>query len=131
DRLGHAQAQLEGLRSAVTARQEVEEDARRSLRRLEAVVAGNRARGAAGENILDDALRHLPPDMVQRNAWIKGRVVEFALHLPRGLRRSASTSRHNRRLLDGAALSSGRLPDAPAVRSKRRHGEPPGLPDGR
>jgi DNA recombination protein RmuC len=84
DRLGHAQAQLEGLRSVVTARQEVEEDARRSLRRLEAVVAGNRARGAAGENILDDALRHLPPDMVQRNAWIKGRVVEFALRLPGG-----------------------------------------------
>jgi DNA recombination protein RmuC len=84
DRLGQAQTLLEGVRSAVVARQEVEEDARRSLRRLEAVVAGSPARGAAGENILDEALRHLPPDMVQRSAWIKGRVVEFALRLPGG-----------------------------------------------
>jgi DNA recombination protein RmuC len=84
DRLGQTQSVLEGVRSAVAARQEVEEEARRSLRRLEAVVAGTPARGAAGENILEEALRHLPPEMVHRNAWIKGRVVEFALRLPGG-----------------------------------------------
>lgn len=84
EQLGRAQALLEGMRATVEARQPVEEEARRSLRRLEAVIAGNPARGAAGENILDEALRHLPPDMVQRNVWVKGRVVEFGLRLPGG-----------------------------------------------
>jgi DNA recombination protein RmuC len=97
---------LEGLRTAVAARQEVEDDARRSLRRLEAVVAGNPARGAAGENILEEALRHLPPDMVQRNAWIKGRVVEFALRLPGGKLLAIDS-----KWTSGAALEEAASPD--------------------
>lgn len=84
DRLGQAQALLERMSVSGEARQQLEEDAHRSLRRLEAVIAGNPARGAAGENILHEAVRHLPPDMVQRNVWVKGRVVEFGLRLPGG-----------------------------------------------
>lgn len=82
DRFAQAQAGVEGLRAALTARQQVEDEARQSLRRLEAIIAGASTRGAAGENILDEAIRHLPPDMVQRNLWVKGKVVEFALRLP-------------------------------------------------
>ena len=83
-RLAQTQSLLEGVRSAVVARQQVEDDARQSLRRLEAVIAGSPSRGTAGENILEEAFRHLPPEMIQRNVWVKGKVVEFGLRLPGG-----------------------------------------------
>jgi DNA recombination protein RmuC len=84
ERLSQTQAVVEGLRSALSARQPVEEEARASLRRLENVIAGSSTRGAAGENILEEALRHLPPEMLQRNVWVGGKVVELALRLPGG-----------------------------------------------
>jgi DNA recombination protein RmuC len=84
ERLAQTQSVVEGLRSALSARQPVEEEARASLRRLESVIAGSSTRGAAGENILEEALRHLPPEMLQRNVWVGGKVVELALRLPGG-----------------------------------------------
>src|SRR2546426_11060758 len=84
ERLTQTQSVVEGLRSALPARQPVEEEARASLRRLESVIAGSSTRGAAGENILEEALRHLPPEMLQRNVWVGGKVVELALRLPGG-----------------------------------------------
>jgi DNA recombination protein RmuC len=84
ERLAQTQSVVEGLRSALTARQPVEEEARASLKRLENVIAGSSNRGAAGENILEEALRHLPPEMLQRNVWVGGKVVELALRLPGG-----------------------------------------------
>jgi DNA recombination protein RmuC len=84
ERLSQTHAAVEGFRSAFVARQQLEEEAHRSLRRLESVIAGSSTRGAAGENILEEAIRHLPADMLQRNAWVGGKVVEFALRLPGG-----------------------------------------------
>ena len=84
ERLSQTQSALEGLRSAVSARQPIEEEARASLKRLENVIAGSSSRGAAGERILEEALRHLPPEMLQRNVWVGGKVVELALRLPGG-----------------------------------------------
>jgi DNA recombination protein RmuC len=84
ERLAQTQSAMEGVRSALTARQTIEEEARASLKRLENVIAGSSSRGAAGENILEEALRHLPPEMLQRNVWVGGRVVELALRLPGG-----------------------------------------------
>jgi DNA recombination protein RmuC len=84
ERLSQTQSTLEGLRSAVSARQPIEEEARASLRRLESIIAGSSSRGAAGERILEEALRHLPPEMLQRNVWVGGKVVELALRLPGG-----------------------------------------------
>jgi DNA recombination protein RmuC len=84
ERLSQTQSVVEGLRSAITARQPVEDEARASLRRLESVIAGSSTRGAAGENILEETLRHLPPEMLQRNVWVGGKVVELALRLPGG-----------------------------------------------
>jgi DNA recombination protein RmuC len=84
ERLTQTQSVVEGLRSALTARQPVEEEARASLKRLESVIAGSSSRGAAGEHILEEALRHLPPEMLQRNVWVGGKVVELALRLPGG-----------------------------------------------
>src|SRR5213593_3315621 len=84
ERLSQTQSAVEGLRSAVSARQSIEEEARASLKRLESVIAGSSSRGAAGEHILEEALRHLPPEMLQRNVWVGGKVVELALRLPGG-----------------------------------------------
>jgi DNA recombination protein RmuC len=84
ERLNQTQTLLEGMRAVFVARHQAEEDARQSLRRLEAVLAGSPTRGAAGENILEEAFQHLPPDMIRRNVWVNGKVVEFGLHLPGG-----------------------------------------------
>jgi DNA recombination protein RmuC len=84
ERLSQTQAVVEGLRSAISARQPIEEEARASLRKLESIIAGSSSRGAAGEHILEEALRHLPPEMLQRNVWVGGKVVELALRLPGG-----------------------------------------------
>jgi DNA recombination protein RmuC len=84
DRLANTQSAMEGVRAALSARQSIEEEARSSLRRLESVIAGSSSRGAAGEHILEEALRHLPPEMLQRNVWVGGKVVELALRLPGG-----------------------------------------------
>src|SRR2546421_3589212 len=84
ERLAHSQTVMEGLRSAITARQPVDEEARTSLKHIENIIAGSSSRGAAGEHILEEALRHLPPEMLQRNVWVGGKVVELALRLPGG-----------------------------------------------
>jgi len=84
ERLTRTQEALEGFRAALGARQQVDDDALKSLRRLESIIAGSSTRGAAGENILEEAIRHLPADMLQRNAWVGGKVVEFAIRLPGG-----------------------------------------------
>jgi DNA recombination protein RmuC len=84
ERLAHSQTVMEGLRSAIAARQPVDEEARTSLKHIENIIAGSSSRGAAGEHILEEALRHLPPEMLQRNVWVGGKVVELALRLPGG-----------------------------------------------
>src|SRR5256712_149399 len=84
ERLSQTQSVVEGLRSAISARQPVEEEARASLKRLESVIAGSSSRGAAGEHLLEEALRHLPPEMLPRNVWVGGKVVELPLRLPGG-----------------------------------------------
>jgi DNA recombination protein RmuC len=84
EQLGQATSLLEGVRAWINARHQVDDEARRSLRRLEAVLAGSASRGAAGENILEESFRHLPAEMVHRNLWVKGRVCEFGLRLPGG-----------------------------------------------
>ncbi len=84
ERLSQTQSVVERLGSALVARQSVEDEARTSLKRLESVIAGSATRGAAGENILEEALKHLPPEMLQRNVWVGGKVVELALQLPGG-----------------------------------------------
>ena len=84
ERLSQTQSVVEGMRSALAARQAVEDDARTSLRRLENVIAGSSTRGAAGEHILEEVLKHLPSEMLQRNVWVGGKVVELGLRLPGG-----------------------------------------------
>src|SRR5467141_2688007 len=84
ERLTQTQTVVERLGSALVARQSIEDEARSSLKRLESVIAGSSTRGAAGEHILEEVLKHLPPEMLQRNVWVGGKVVELALRLPGG-----------------------------------------------
>ncbi len=84
ERLAQTQSVVERLGSALVARQSIEDEARSSLKRLESVIAGSSTRGAAGEHILEEVLKHLPPEMLQRNVWVGGKVVELALQLPGG-----------------------------------------------
>jgi DNA recombination protein RmuC len=84
ERLAQTQSVVERMGSALVARQSIEDEARSSLKRLESVIAGSSTRGAAGENILEEVLKHLPPEMLQRNVWVGGKVVELALQLPGG-----------------------------------------------
>src|SRR5947209_5804578 len=84
ERLNQTQSVVERLGSTLVARHSIEDEARSSLKRLESVIAGSSTRGAAGENILEEALKHLPPEMLQRNVWVAGKVVAMALQLPGG-----------------------------------------------
>jgi DNA recombination protein RmuC len=82
--LAAAQRLLSELRGLEDGRARQIDRAAESLRRLEAVMAGSSARGAAGENILARALGQLPPDLLEVNVAFGSRVVEYALRLPGG-----------------------------------------------
>jgi len=84
--LGHAREILDELRVRADERMRSEESAWEVIRRLDAVLVGGGARGRAGENVLEDALGQLPPDMVVRGFRVGGKEVEFALVLPDGRR---------------------------------------------
>src|SRR5919106_579725 len=78
--LGRVRELVEGLRAGA------EGPVWAAVRRLEGVLAGGGARGRAGENLLEEALSHLPPGMLVRDFAVGGRRVEFALALPDGRR---------------------------------------------
>jgi len=82
--VGQAHALLQRLQADYQARQAAEEQARSSLRRVESIIAGGAAKGRAGENILLEAFKAFPAAMLQCDAHIGGKVVEFALVLSDG-----------------------------------------------
>ncbi len=82
--LGQAQRALAEVKALEQGRARRMDEAASSLKRLEAVVAGSSARGAAGENILARALMQLPPDLLEINLAFGNKVVEYALRLPGG-----------------------------------------------
>ena len=59
-----------------------EDDIHAVTRRIERVLVGARTRGETGENILADAFAEFPPEMIDRNFRIGGKVVEYAIVLP-------------------------------------------------
>lgn len=82
--LGNAHRALAEVKALEVGRTQKLDQAADSLRRLEAVVAGSSARGAAGENILARALGQLPPDLLELNVAFGNKIVEYALRLPGG-----------------------------------------------
>jgi DNA recombination protein RmuC len=83
-RIALAQRALAEVKALEQARGSQLDRATDSLRRLELVVAGSSARGAAGERVIGRAFAPLPADMLERNASFEGKVVEYALRLPGG-----------------------------------------------
>lgn len=83
-RLDSALSVLSGLAGAFEERRRLEEQAVEALGRVERLVAGSRARGRSGEQLLAAALAELPPEFLVRDFTIGGRVCEFALRMPDG-----------------------------------------------
>jgi DNA recombination protein RmuC len=79
--LQEARVAVERLKADADARRRLEEEVQASARRIETVLLGSRSRGAAGENILQDAFRQFPPEMIEMNFRVNGKVVEYALVL--------------------------------------------------
>src|SRR5262249_60683660 len=73
ERLNQTQTLLEGMRVAFVARHQAEEEARQSLRRLEAVIAGSPSRGAACDGPPRRALPPLPPDHPHAHSSVGGK----------------------------------------------------------
>lgn len=85
------QARMDQTASAVSElagkfeeRRRLEEQATDAVGRIERLIAGSWSKGRVGENLLAAALSEFPPDMVQRDFTVGGRVCEFALVLPGG-----------------------------------------------
>jgi DNA recombination protein RmuC len=84
--LQEARVGVERLKADAQARQHLDEELQASSRRIETVLLGSRTRGAAGENILHDAFKQFPADMIDMNFRVNGKVVEYALVLANGKR---------------------------------------------
>lgn len=77
---------LEGLRREDEKRKEKEKEFYERIKRMDEILAGTSAKGISGEEILRETFKKLPPEMVETNFQVRGRVVEFALILPNGKR---------------------------------------------
>jgi RmuC family len=77
---------LEEMRLRQDERRAREEQGWAVLQRVSAVLTGSARTGRTGENVLREALAHLPPSMLVRDFRVNGRVVEFGLVLPDGRR---------------------------------------------
>ena len=82
--LTDAQSRLAALQRGEEETQRRQQEMTETLSRLEAVVAGVRSRGLAGERILKAVLEALPPDYKVVGQKINGREVELAFRLPNG-----------------------------------------------
>jgi DNA anti-recombination protein RmuC len=114
DRENRATSAIERLTGAVATRNQIEDQALLGIRRLERLLSGSAGRGAAGENIVEQSLRHLPDDLIERDFWVNGKVVEFALKLPDGKKLAIDSKWTSGGVLE--ALGSPDLDPAEAVR---------------
>lgn len=98
--LSDARLVVERLKVDAEERRRMEEDVQASARRIETVLLGSRTRGAAGENILQDAFRQFPAEMIDMNFRVNGKVVEYALVLANGKRLPIDSKWPSPELLD-------------------------------
>ncbi|MDZ7345350.1 MAG: DNA recombination protein RmuC, partial [candidate division KSB1 bacterium] len=83
--LAKVQQNLTALQTLAKARQDVEQQAVESIKRLELIIAGAHSKGAAGESIVEQVFAKLPIEWQERNLLVNGKVVEFGLRLPSNL----------------------------------------------
>ena len=105
--LQEARVLVERIKADGEARRRMEEEVQASARRIESVLLGSRSRGAAGENILQDAFREFPPDMIETNYRVNGKVVEYALVLANARRLPIDSKWPSPELLDRLGQDSG------------------------
>jgi DNA recombination protein RmuC len=98
--LSDARVAMERLKVDAEERRRMEEDVQASARRIETVLLGSRTRGAAGENILQDAFRQFPAEMIDMNFRVNGKIVEYALVLANGKRLPIDSKWPSPELLD-------------------------------
>jgi len=77
---------LEGLKRTDEVRQQRETEFLERIKRVDEIIAGTSAKGISGEEILRETFRKLPPEMIESNFSVGGRIVEFALVLPNNKR---------------------------------------------
>jgi hypothetical protein len=80
--VGEARRVLVELKTKFEDRSKLEDDIHAVTRRIERVLVGARTRGESGENILADAFAEFPPEMIDRDFRVGGKVVEYAIVLP-------------------------------------------------
>ena len=80
--VGDARRVLMELKTRFEDRSKREDDIHAVTRRIERVLVGARTRGESGENILGDAFAEFPPEMIDRDFRVGGKVVEYAIVLP-------------------------------------------------
>lgn len=73
---------LEALKGDYAARKSQEEDLRKAVQGIEAVIVGGSTRGGAGENVLAEAFQKFPAGMLETDFKVEGKPVEYALVLP-------------------------------------------------
>ncbi|MGH9778712.1 MAG: DNA recombination protein RmuC [Candidatus Acidiferrales bacterium] len=84
--VGRMQDTLTRLETEFKTRKQFEDRNRAAIEKIEAVLVGAQSRGAAGEEVLAEALSQFPADMAETQFKVGGRVVEFALVLPNNKR---------------------------------------------
>jgi len=77
---------IEELRKSDEVRKEREKEFLERIKRIDEIIAGTSTRGISGEEILRETFKKLPPEMIETNFQVRGKVVEFALVLPNGKR---------------------------------------------
>ncbi|MDQ2807849.1 MAG: DNA recombination protein RmuC [Chloroflexota bacterium] len=83
--LANARSGIVELQTQAKTRHAVEQQTADSVQRLEAIIAGTRSKGVAGENILESIFAQLPAAWQVRDFRVAGKVVEFGLRLPNSL----------------------------------------------
>jgi len=77
---------LEEIRKRDEMRKEREKEFFERIKRLDQILTGTTVKGSSGEEILREAFKKLPPEMIETNFKVGGKIVEFALLLPNGKR---------------------------------------------
>jgi DNA recombination protein RmuC len=77
---------IEELRKSEEVRREREKEFLERIKRIDEIIAGTSTKGISGEEILRETFKKLPPEMIETNFQVRGKVVEFALILPNGKR---------------------------------------------
>ena len=75
---------LEDLKTREEVRKEREREFLERIKRMDEIIAGTSAKGISGEEILRETFKKLPPEMIEFNFPVRGKIVEFALVLPNG-----------------------------------------------